>query len=528
MALKRTRKPKSLNIQDQILNNINKPIRTKPNKDETLKKALLNPNLIIREKCNRSFLFFIQYFWPEISPEKLVLNWHIPYLAKQLQEVAETVGERKPKLKDLIINVPPGSTKTVLCSIMFPAWCWTRWPWMRFITASYSGTLALESAEYSRDLIRSERFSEIYPDIQIKPDKDTKTNFKVIKYSKTPQGKYTATLGGNRYSTSVGGTLTGFHGHMLIVDDPIDPNRAASPVEIEKTNHWISQTLSTRKVDKAVTPTILVMQRLHQNDPSGYLLGKKKEKTFHICLPGEIKTPGYMELVKPKELVKNYKNYLLDPVRLPLSVLKELKADLGQFGYAGQIGQNPVPPGGGMFLVDKLKIIESLPTDVHIETTIRYWDKAGTEGAGDYTAGVKMSRLTDGNFLIHDVVRGQWGTTQRERIIKETALRDGPRVIIYHEQEPGSAGKDSAAATTRNLAGFIVHTERPTGDKVYRADALSVQVNEGNIYILKGDWNNEFIEELRFFPYSTYDDQVDAASGAFNRLAAKRIVRVIR
>ena len=483
------------------------------------KEAIFNTEAVKAERCRRSFYHFIEEFWDCVATDEFKSNWHIPFLCDELTQIAEHVAYGLPKDHDLIINIPPGTTKSICCSIMFPVWCWTKWPWMRFIVASYSGALSLEHAEYSREIIRSDKFKRIFPEIEIKQDKDTKSNFRIVRH--LADGNIE--LGGNRYSTSVGGTLTGFHGHILIVDDPLDPNRAVSETELNSANRWIDQTLSTRKVNKAVTPTILIMQRLHQNDPSGHILAKNKENVCHISLPGEIR--NYREYLKPEEMAEKYIDGLLDPERMPWPVMKDLEADLGQYGYAGQIGQNPVPPGGGMFKVDHFQIIETMPAPINFIQTVRYWDKAGTQDAGAYTVGVKMSRLANGKFIITDVKRGQWSSEEREQIIREAAEADGGECIIYHEQEPGSGGKDSAAATTRNLAGFSAHADRPTGDKVFRADPYSVQVNNGNVLLLRAEWNHEFKEEHRNFPFSTYKDQVDAASGAFSKVAARKMVR---
>ena len=138
-----------------------------------------------------------------------------------------------------------------------------------------------------------------------------------------------------------------------------------------------------------------------------------------------------------------------------------------------------------------------------------------------------MSKLTDNRWIVEDVKRGRWGTHEREKIIQETAMADGSQVEIWIEQEPGSGGKESAEGTIRNLVGFVVHAERPTGNKAFRADPYSVQVNNGAFMILTGMWNREFIEEHRFFPFSTYKDQVDSAAGAFNKLIGKKIARRI-
>lgn len=465
--------------------------------------------------CRRSLFFLMQEFWGEISNDEFKPNWHIKLFCDELQSIAERVAEGKPKKHDLIVNVPPGTSKTTTFMIMFPVWCWVNWFWMRFITASYSSALSLESAEYSRDLIRSNKFKRLFPELTIKQDKDTKSNFKIIK---TSQGKIE--LGGNRYSTSVGGTLTGFHGHILLVDDPLDPNRSVSEIELANANRWIDQTLSTRKIDKAITPTIMIMQRLHDSDPSGHLLAKQKANLKHISLPGEIR--NYRKSLKPDSLAKNYTDDLLDPGRMSWDVLKDMEVDLGQYGYAGQVGQSPTPPEGGMFKVAMLSIVENLPAPTNLTGMVRSWDKAGTFGGGAYTVGLKLYRYSSGRYIIVDVIRGQWSSEERENIIRNTAEADGKDVPIVIEQEPGSGGKESAEATIRNLAGFNVLAECPTGDKVFRADPVSVQVNSGNVSVLRGDWNFTFTEELRNFPFSTYKDQTDAFSMAFHYLTKKK------
>jgi predicted phage terminase large subunit-like protein len=494
---------------------------------ETLRWALENPYAVTAELCRRAFYRFMHEFWYEVSNDPPVWNWHIELMCKELTKLAVLVAHGIPKKHDLVINIPPGTTKSKTASVMFPAWCWTKWPWMKFITGSYSSPLALELAEDSRDLIRSDKFQKVFPYIRIKRDKDKKSNFKVEFWeadSGHPEGGMWRN-GGNRFSTSVGATAMGFHAHIIIIDDPLDPHHAVSDVSVKTANRWIDQTLPTRKVDKAVTATALIQQRVHQNDPSGHILERRKNIKL-ICLPGEI--VNYAEKVHPPELAKKYVNGLLDPVRMPMSVLKDLEAELGQYGYAGQIGQDPSPPKGGMFKVDHFTTIPSMPPPVAIIATVWYWDKAATEDGGAYTAGVGMHLLQTGKYLVSKVKRGQWDTDEREAIMLETM--QGQRETIKRfkiriEQEPGSGGKDSVKASIKNLAGFSAYADRPTGNKVYRADPYSVQVNNGNVLLLEGDWVQPFIEEHRFFPFGTFKDQVDAGSGAFKWLTAKKKVQ---
>ena len=149
---------------------------------------------------------------------------------------------------------------------------------------------------------------------------------------------------------------------------------------------------------------------------------------------------------------------------------------------------------------------------------IRYWDKAGTSDGGAETAGVLIAER-EGVYYIADAIHGQWAAAEREKVIKSTAQLDGRNITIWIEQEPGSGGKESAEATIKNLTGFVVRADRPTGDKITRADPLAAQAEAGNVKIVKGQWNYYYLEQLTAFPNGKFKDLVDATSGAFNKLA---------
>lgn len=485
-----------------------------------------NRNLLLGEICRRSFRQFIEQFWGEIIHEELYWAPHLDVFVDELESILYRVERGEESPYDLVVNVPPGTTKSTVFTRMFPVWAWTRSPWLRFLTTTYSSRLSLEHADDSRDLIRSTKFRSMFPELAIRRDKELKSNYK-LEYLDLRDRRWRQ--GGSRYSTSVGGTTLGVHAHIILVDDPLDPNRAVSEAELRSANHYLTQTLSTRKADKAATPTIIVQQRLSQRDPSGDLLDRKPNKVRHVCLPGEIRS--YPDSVRPPELKRIYQDDLLDPLRLPWSVLQDMEADLGQYGYAAQVGQTPVPPGGEMFKVDQLenRVIDQMPAEVNIVATVRYWDKAATEGGtGSRTAGTKMSLLRSGRIIVRDVKAGRWSPDEREDVIRDTAEADGSDVRVYVEQEPGSGGKESAQSTIRNLAGFDADTDKPTGDKKYRADPYSVQVNHGNVMLLRGDWNRDFIEEHRSFPYGKRADMVDSAAGAYNKITAKKRTRQLR
>lgn len=498
-------------------------------KSARTRMVIEHPEWIIREKCSRSFHFFVQYFWDTVINDPFMDNWHLHVYCDELEKIAYQVGERRPNEYDLIVNVPPGTTKTSIFCVFFPVWVWTKWYWIRFITASYSSTLSLEASESSRDIIKSNKFKFIYPDITVKKDKDNKTNFRIVKQMPTGQ----IVLGGNRFSTSVGGTLLGFHGHINIVDDALDPKRASSEKELGICNKWCSDTLPTRKADKIVTATIMIQQRIDVKDPSGTRMNKDAKFPYrNLCLPGEIK--NFAHRVSPPEMIKYYtEDGLMDATRMPWSVLDKAKEDLGQYGYKSQIGQDPKAFSGGMFETDMIRTLTlseaaEFLKPKNILGAVRYWDKAGSEAAPGTkpTAGVKMIKvntLYGIKYVITDVVRGFYTTHKRELIIRRTAEADGPQVMVYHEQEPGSGGKDSAMATTSNLAGFSVKADKPQKNKIARADPFSVQVNIGNVWILQGSWNIPYIDELKDFgPSAEFKDQVDASAGAFSKLSLSK------
>jgi len=480
---------------------------------------------LLAQKCIDSYFLFIKEFWSVIVHGDPKWNWHIPYLCAELKYMVNLVGNDKPKEYDLIVNIPPGTTKSLACTVFLPAWAWTKFPWMKFIKTSHSGSLSLEHAELTRDIVISEKYQRFYPHIRIKQDNSAKSKFKIV-YQDTKKENVWV-LGGGLYSTSVNATVTGFHSHVKLTDDPLDPTKALSDTQLKSCNQWLSQNLSSRNIDKKVTPHIIIMQRVHKQDPSGEALKSKKKgkKVKHICLPGDVHAEGNRDRVRPQALLKYYdaQGGYLDPVRLDKDAINEMEINLGQYGKKSQVDQNPETPGAGMFKSDNFHIVDQY--EGTILQTVRYWDKAGTQDGGAYSVGVKMSKLSTGKFLVQDVKRGQWATEVRERNIKKTMEADGHLVHSYIEQEPGSGGKESAESTIRNNAGYKIFADRPTGDKVFRADPYSVQVNNGNVLLMRGDWNDLYKDEHSEFPFGKYKDQVDASSGGFNKLAGKKIAR---
>src|ERR1044072_1149968 len=283
-----------------------------------------------------------------------------------------------------------------------------------------------------------------------------------------------------------------------------------------------------RKKSKTSSVVVLIMQRLHQADPTA-LLTQPGKKTRHLVIPGNLDFP-----VKPPHYADYYSaEGLMDPVRLPAEVLREMLKDMGDYHFAGQVGQRPVPLGGGVFKGGNLQA-GPVPAVKDLQRVVRYWDKAATghnhknARRASYTVGVKMAKDRWGRYWVLDVFRRQLDTHAREEWIRRTAHEDGRGVEVGVEQEGGSGGKDSALATLQRLPGFRVRIVPARGDKAVRADEFSVQVNGGNVWLPSNllvpgtsprewvGWARDYVDELAHFPFSATDDQVDGSSGAFN------------
>lgn len=454
--------------------------------------------------CQLNFFFFVKQFWHEVIPEEPIYNWHIEYLCQELQKVAERVINRESKEYDLIINIPPGTTKSTICTVMLPVWCWAKDPTIRTLTASYSSSLSTDHSIKSRDIIRSQKFKSFFPDIKIKRDQDGKTHYKNTK-------------GGERYATSVSGTVTGFHAHLLVIDDPLNPKEASSEVQRANANSFMDLTLSTRKVEKSMTPTILVMQRLHYYDCTGNWIEKKGKAIKHICLPGEISKD-----VKPPELKEHYIDGLLDPVRLNRGTLELLKTDLGSYGYAGQIMQTPTPEGGGIWQkwfipVPDYKFPKLDGTEQEGLETLTLvgtdWDLAYTEKETNSASAFCTAGKLGEKMYIHDIgfkwaefpTLIQWMKTQR----------------APHYIEAKASGK-SARQVLVNQGIPAIEVEVGGGDKIARAQIVSPYAEAGMIYVRESVLDklyNDSKQGLLLFP-NAHDDLNDALVQSINRLLA--------
>ena len=221
---------------------------------------------------------------------------------------------------------------------------------------------------------------------------------------------------------------------------------------------------------------------------------------------------------RPRGIDPRGEGQLLWPTLFPEEEVRKLESVLGTAG-PGQLQQRPSPLGGGMFKRVWFPVLPDMPTDV--QYWVRFWDCAGTEGGGDWTAGALVGKRRSGGYVIAGMVHGQWSSGNVDKVIDQTAASDTPRVKVREEQEPGSAGKSVIAARTLRLAGYDYRGIPSTGSKEVRWQPLAVQAEAGNVVLVAGPWVEKFLGELEQAPFGSHDDQLDAAAGGFNEVALK-------
>lgn len=460
----------------------------------------------------------MRYFFKQREAHKFIANLHHNIIFDTLKKTITGELVNGQKITRLIINVPPGYSKTEIAVINFITYGLCQNHRARFMHLSYSDDLALGNSQVARDVVESDEFQRLH-NMQIRNDVSSKK-------------KWWTEKGGGVYAAAAGGSVTGFRaGRMmknfsgaLIIDDPIKPEDYFHEKIRNKINRRFNTTFKSRLAHEDV-PIILIMQRIGFNDPTGFLLnGGTGEKWHHLRLPVSIKRrqEPYNEKKWPYGIEVLYK--------LPAGPLWMTKHNRNQINTLrvsdpmtceAQYDQDPRSDGGKMFTEDMFTVVDAVPAG---GISVRGWDLAASDDNNSpYTVGLKMTWF-DRIFYIEHVLRIQKGPLDVENSIRAIASADGKGTIIDLPQDPGQAGKSQIAYMLTKLPGYDVRYSPESGSKQTRASGLAGQAEAGNVRLLRGSWNKPFIDEAANFPDGTFKDQIDAASRAFHRIIEELVV----
>jgi len=449
------------------------------------------------ELAKRSLLEFTRQAWPILEPGvAMKQGWALEAICEHLEAVI------RGDIKRLVINIPPGASKSRLSRVMLPLYIWTHKPWARVIGASYALNLAERDNYYARTILQTEWYQKNFG-VSISSEQGAKVNFD------------NTSMGGLR-AISVGGATTGFRGDFLILDDAHNSSEGESDAKRSEAVQWFLETFQTRVNDLDNSPIVVVGQRIHEEDVYAAAIDLGYE---HLNIPME-----WDESMRKTTSIgwtdpRSQDGELMWPERFSKDAIERLKKAMGPYASAAQLQQTPVPRKGGLINVDNIKVLDELPDEPFI--AVRAWDLAASEGAGAFTVGLQMLYGQESDrFYIADVRRKQLGAGGVRQLILDTAEEDGVPTKIVLPQDPGQAGKALVEDMIAALTGYTAKAELQSGAKETRAAPLATQVDIGRVCVLNRTWTRPLLDELRFFPKGKFKDQVDAAASAFNELAS--------
>lgn len=452
---------------------------------------------ILKARLLHDFGLFARWFFKVMSSNKFVMGEHHAQIVEALTRVAN--GETRR----LIINIPPRYGKTELAVKLWVAWVLANNPSAKFIHLSYSDELALDNSSAIRDLVKCAEYQELFP-TKIKADSDSKKKW------------YTSDAGGV-YATAAGGAVTGFgagstsgrtregtgspadgFGGAIIIDDPLKPDDAFSDTERNRVNRRYNNTIASR-CNSFETPVVVIMQRLHMDDLTGFLLsGGSGEVWEHLCLSA----------VKEDDSA-------LWPFKHTREALAQMeKADA--YTFAGQYRQMPVPAGGNIIKLDWIRKAPSMPDS--FDRVVQSWDLA-VKDKGDYVAGAVVGKKGP-DYYVLDMYREKVDFVGTLSAIRRMCAKwpQAKEVLI----EDKANGPAVMSVLKSELSGIIAI--EPNGSREARVHAESYLFESGNvIFPINAPWVAACIDELTMFPSAPHDDTVDAITQALHRLSKKTL-----
>lgn len=451
---------------------------------------------LLCQLMRRDFRAFLRKAFAAVAGgAKLNWNWHLDAITHELERVMR--GENQ----NLIVTMPPRNLKSITISVAWVAWMLGQDPRMSFVCVSYSNELALKMARDCMSIMQSAWYSELFPGTVISPRRSAVHDFET-------------TAGGGRLTTSVTGTLTGRGGSVIVVDDPIKPQEAHSKTTRDSVNNWFRMTLSSRLDDKETGAIILVMQRLHQDDPVGHLL--ETGEWFELSLPA-IAPEEHIVPLGRGQFHHRREGEVLHPSRESLVVLQRQRLRMGSIDFNAQYNQRPVPVDGNVIKAEWLKTYASgFDASRAGGKIVLSWDTASKDGPFSDWSVCIVAHVDRSTIRILDVVRARMTFPQ----LKAAAIR------LAREYRANAMLIEDAASGTQLIQ--TLRAEQPAGvvlpisigpesDKESRLNGATGQIEAGQLLLPENaHWLADFRSEILAFPNARHDDQADALSQLMN------------
>jgi predicted phage terminase large subunit-like protein len=437
------------------------------------------------------FRAFLEKVFRILAPgQTYVRSWYIDALAWQLERV------RRGEVRRLIINMPPRSLKSIAASVAFPAFVLGRDPKKRIIAVSYSGDLAKKHSNDFRAVLEAPWYRSLFRGTRVGPFKNSETEIEL-------------TARGFRLATSVGGTLTGRGGDIIVIDDPLKPDDALSEAKRTGANQWFTNTLLSRLDDKRNGAIVVVMQRVHIDDLTGFLLSQSDEWEV-LSFPAI----AHSDQVIPTWGGQTYHRTVgeaLSNEREPLAILDALKQQIGGDAFSAQYQQQPAPPGGAMVKRHWIKRYNEFPPSSERIIVLQSWDTASKGGPeNDFSVCTTWILARGKKWYLADVWRGRIDYPTLKAQVQTLARAWKARRVLVEDTGTGT----SLVQELRGRISGIIAIQ-PEGDKVSRMAVASAKFEAGQVFFPeRAPWLPDLEAELFVFPGARHDDQCDSISQA--------------
>ena len=450
---------------------------------------------------------FIERSFYELNPQTgFSQSPHIEVMASKLEAC------RRGRIRRLIVNQPPRSLKSHAVSVAFPAWLLGHNPAAQIICASYGQDLADKHARDCRTLMSSAFYQRLFPRTRLSAEKQSVNEFMT-------------TALGFRLSTSIGGVLTGRGADLIILDDPLKPDDAMSETRRNSVNEWYDNTLVSRLNNKETGVIIILMQRLHQDDLVGHVRDQEEWEVSSFPAIAREDEVHLIESPLGQRRFERKAGEALQPQRESLLTLKGIRQTIGEYNFASQYQQDPMPLGGAIVKTEWLRYYEPGDLPSEFSCILQSWDTANKSGElNDFSVCTTWGATYDSFYLL-SVFRRRLNYPDLKRAVQEEARKHHADKVLIEDKASGTQLIQDLKS--EGMFGIEPYDPPPGSDKTLRLYSQTAEFESGRVLLPRSaPWLEEYIRELTTFPGTKYDDQVDSTTQALAHLKTNRTLSV--